>query len=264
MFSFITKRPFWVNALAALALLAIILFVILQLLGVITKHGEYLSVPSVLGKKTEDAVKFLESKGFDVNIQDSVYTDTARMGIVLKQSPDPNSTVKVNRTVYLTVNRLSLPQVDMPALEGKTLNFALYILERSHLKLGDTTFKPDFMKGSVLEQYYKGERIKSGDKLPWGSRIDLVVGKGLDGQPIPVPSLLGMTYLEARSLLDSNGIGITVIADPDVSDTAAAFIYRQSPPRYNESHEQVFMQSGQIMDIWLSRERKSETDSIAP
>jgi beta-lactam-binding protein with PASTA domain len=152
----------------------------------------------------------------------------------------------------------------MPALEGKTLNFALYILERSHLKLGDTTFKPDFMKGSVLEQYYKGERIKSGDKLPWGSRVDLVVGKGLDGQPIPVPSLLGMTYLEARSLLDSNGIGITVIADPDVSDTAAAFIYRQSPPRYNESHEQVFMQSGQIMDIWLSRERKSETDSIAP
>ena len=45
--------------------------------------------------------------------------------------------MKVNRTIYLTVNRLTLPLVDMPALEGKTLNFALYILDRSHLKLGD-------------------------------------------------------------------------------------------------------------------------------
>ena len=53
----------------------------------ITRHGEYLRVPSVLGKKTDEAVKFLESKGFDVNIVDSVYTDTAHMGIVLKQSP---------------------------------------------------------------------------------------------------------------------------------------------------------------------------------
>lgn len=261
MFKYITNRPFWVNLLAAIALGLLIIFLVLQLLGMITRHGEYLRVPSVLGKKTEEAISFLESKGFEVSIQDSIYTDTARMGIVLKQSPDPNSTVKVNRTIYLTVNRKTLPLVDMPALEGKTLNFALYILERSHLKLGDTIFKPDFMKGSVLEQRYKGQQVISGTKVPWGSAIDLVVGKGLEGEPIPVPSFLGLTYLEAKAILDSSGVGISLIVDPDVRDTLAAFIYKQSPPKLNENKEQVFMQSGQIMDLWLSLERKEIADS---
>ena len=261
LFRFLTNRPFWVNLLAAVFLAFLLIFLVLQLLGMITRHGEYLRVPSVLGKKTDEAVKFLESKGFDVNIVDSVYTDTAHMGIVLKQSPDPNSTVKVNRTIYLTVNRLTLPLVDMPALEGKTLNFALYILDRSHLKLGDTIYKPDFMKGSVLEQQFKGKAITPGTKIPWGSAVDLVVGKGLDGTPIPVPSLLGMTYSEARAILDSSGIGISLVVDPDVKDTLASFIYKQSPPKLNENKEPVYMQSGQIMDLWISAEMKVLPDS---
>jgi hypothetical protein len=113
LFQFITKRPFWVNFLVAILLGLVLIYLTLQLLDSITKHGQYLTVPSVLGKNTKDAIKALEAKGFDVLIQDSVYTDTAKMGIVLKQLPDPNSTVKVNRTVMLTVNRVTLPMIDM-------------------------------------------------------------------------------------------------------------------------------------------------------
>jgi beta-lactam-binding protein with PASTA domain len=150
VFKFITNRPFWVNLLVAVFIAFLIVFIFLQLLGVITKHGEYLTVPSVVGNKTADAVKSLESKGFEVVIQDSVYTDTAKMGIVLKQLPDPNSTVKINRTVFLTINRVTLPMVEMPSLEGKTFNFALEVLRRSHLALGDTVYQPHFMRGSVF------------------------------------------------------------------------------------------------------------------
>ena len=150
MFKFITEKPFWVNLLVAIAIFFILIFTILQLLGSITNHRKYLTVPSVVGKKTADALKYLESKGFDVEIQDSVYTDTSNMGIVLRQIPDPNSTVKINRTILLTVNRMTLPLIDMPALEGKSFNFALDILRRSHLKLGDTIYKPDFMRGSII------------------------------------------------------------------------------------------------------------------
>ena len=119
MFQKIKEKPFWVHLLIIFAIVALLLFSVLQLLGIITKHGEYLTVPSVTNKPTAEAVKLLESKGFDVVIQDSVYTDTAKMGIVLKQFPEPNSTVKVNRTVLLTVNRVTLPMIDMPALQGK-------------------------------------------------------------------------------------------------------------------------------------------------
>ena len=179
MFQKIKEKPFWVHVLIIIGLVVILLFGFLQLLGIITKHGDYLTVPAVVNTSTADAVKLLESKGFDVVIRDSVYTDTAKMGIVLKQFPDANSTVKVNRVVMLTVNRVTLPMVDMPALEGKSLNYAMEILSRSHLVLGDTTFRNDYAQGAVLEQHFKGSLVKSGDKVPWGSHIDLIVGAGL-------------------------------------------------------------------------------------
>lgn len=262
MFKFLTNKPFWVNLLVAVFLAFLIVFIFLQLLGVITKHGQYLTVPSVTGKKTAEAVKFLESKGFEVVIQDSVYTDTANMGIVLKQLPDPNSTVKVNRTVFLTINRVTLPLIDMPALEGKTLNFALIILNRSHLTLGDTTFKPHFMRGSVLAQLYDGKEIKSGTKIPWGSKVDLVIGSGLGEERIIVPSIIGLTLSEAKILLEASGVEIgAIIADQGITDTAAAFVYQQNPPRYNEDKEPLYIQSGQLMDIWVSKEKKVIKDS---
>jgi len=257
VFKFLTNRPLWVNILAAIALVLLILFIFLQLLGLITKHGQYLTVPSVTGKNTKDAVKFLESKGFEVVIQDSIYTDTAKMGIVLRQLPDPNSTVKINRTVFLTVNRVTLPMVDMPLLNGKTLNYAMMILERSHLKLGDTTYRAYFTKGAILEQHYKGMAVEPGTKIPWGSTIDLVIARGVTEQRIMVPALVGITVAEARMILEQNGIVLAgIIADPGVTDTAAAFIYKQNPPKLTEDNQPVYMQSGQLMDIWISKEPK--------
>ncbi len=253
MFKFLTKLPLWVNILAAIALVLLILFIFLQLLGVITKHGQYLTVPSVTGKKTSEAIKFLEDKGFEVTIQDSIYVDTAARGIVLKQLPDPNSTVKINRTVFLTVNRLTLPMIDMPSLEGKTLNYALIILERSHLKLGDTTFKPDFMRGTIKEQGYNGNKIAPGTKLPWGSRVDLVIAGGLTTERIPVPTLLGLTVGEARALLEAHGLSIgAIIPDAGITDTAAAYVYKQKPLPLSEDKAPLFIQSGQLIDIWIS------------
>jgi beta-lactam-binding protein with PASTA domain len=262
MFKFITSKPLWVNILVAIALGFLIIFLLLKALGGITKHGEHLRVPSVVGKKTDDAVKFLEAKGFEVEIQDSVYVDTVKMGIVLKQLPDPNSTVKINRTVYLTVNRVTLPLVDMPSLQGKTLAYAMEILRRSHLNLGDTSSRPDFMMGSVLEQSYKGNPISSGTKLPWGSRVDLIVGSGLAETRILVPDLVGKTFGEAKLILEANGIGLAaVIPKPGITDTLAAYVIKQSPPRFTAEKQVVYIQSGQLMDLWISKEMEISPDS---
>ncbi len=263
MFKFITNRPFWVNLIVAIAMAALILYALLKMLGYITKHDAYLKIPPVLGKKTTDAIKLLEQQGFDVQIQDSVYTDTAKNGIVLKQLPDANATVKINRTVFLTVNRVVPPMIEMPKLEGQSLGMALSILERSHLKLQDTIYKPDFQVGSILEQQYNGVRILEKAKVQWGSKITLIVGGGLDNKQFIVPSLIGMTYKEAKSYLEEYGISIaSVIVEKGVKDTANAFIYKQNPERFDEEKLPRYIQSGQVMDIWLSGTMKSPVDSL--
>lgn len=252
MLRYIARKPFWVNLSLAVILVFLIIYLFLKSLSWITNHGAYLKVPSVKGKNVEQAIKLLEDQGFEVVIQDSVYFDSLPKFTVIRQLPDPDATVKSNRTVYLTINRAVPTPVDMPKLEGLSLRYALDRLERFHLKLGDTLFKPDFMKGSVLEQQYNGVRITAGTKIPWGSRITLVIGGGLEVEPMKVPDLFGLTFTEAKATLEGLGITLSGIIAPGVRDTASAFVYKQNPETHDFDNKPQFIQPGQIMDIWLS------------
>ncbi|MGG9960931.1 PASTA domain-containing protein [Ferruginibacter sp. SUN106] len=265
MFNFITKRPLWVNIVAAAILTFLLVFLFLKMLGWITKHDAYLQVPDLLGKKTEEAIKILEKQGFEVQIQDSVFTDTAARGVVLKQLPDANAKVKINRTVFLTVNRVTPPMVDMPKLEDQSLSFALDILRRNHLLLGDTIFKTDYRLNTVIEQQYNGVRIPEKAKVQWGSKITLVIGSGLGNEKIMVPSLIGMTYNEAKAFLEQQGIILASVIpyhDAVIRDTAAAFVVQQNPESLDQEKKPRFMQSGQLMDLWISPVMINLTDSL--
>lgn len=256
MFKFITKQSFLVNLLAALLLLFVLGFLFFRSLGWITNHGSYLKVPSVTGMKVDEAISLLEKEGFEIVITDSAYDDELDMNVVKKQLPAADATVKVNRTVFLNVNPKELPMIAMPKLEGLSYRFALDKIRKNHLVLGDTTMRPDFMKGSVLEQQYQGKPIEDGTKIRWGSTIDLVVGGGLQEIRIKVPDLIGTTVAEARQILESNGIVLAAILTSGmISDTANAFVYKQNPEVLGFDNLPIYIQPGQTMDIWVQRER---------
>ena len=265
MFKFITRRPFWLNLLVAILLTVGLLFGALKMLGVITKHGVILTVPTVVNTNTAAAIKLLESKGFEVVIQDSVYTDTAKLGTVLKQFPDGNSTVKINRLVLLTVNRVTLPNIDAPNLISKSQDYAIEIITRSHFTLGDTTFEPSYMKDAVIAQNYNGAKLEPGTKIPYGSKIDIVIGAGLSDRQFQVPILTGLTFAQAKQVLLDNRLLLASANPCDLSevikDTANAFVCKQIPPRENEDRSINYIREGQVVDLFLSRENRIVVDS---
>ena len=264
MFKFIARQSFIVNLLFAILLIAFVGFLFFQSLGWLTHHGSHLKVPSITGMKVDDALKLLEKEGFEVVITDSAYTQGVPMYTVKKQLPDADATVKVNRTVFLNINPASLPMVKMPKLEGLSYRFALSKLEKENLVLGDTTMRADFMKGSVLEQLYNGKRVEYGTKLRWGSKIDLIVGAGLQEVWIRVPDLIGSTVVEARQILEGKGIILAaILTTGPVSDTANAFVYKQNPDVKNFDDTPGYIQPGQTMDIWIQVERPV-MDSFPP
>lgn len=241
-------------------MLAIFLF--FQTLDLLTRHGSYLRVPDVKGKKLSEASAALEKAGFEVVVQDSVYYDTVPPLSIIKQFPDPDATVKVNRTIYLTVNRVSAPIINMPNLLGMSFRNAELELRARGLKLGDTSYVPDIAKNAVKDQRVGGMPIKAGTPVPMGTRISLVLGAGIGNEDMPVPDLFGLTYEEAVALLEANGVSLgVVLPDPDLQDTAAGFVYWQNPERYTEDRMLNRIRSGQMMDIKLSvvkPERQSE------
>ena len=258
MFSFITKKPLWVNLLAGMVLGLLLFGAFLFSLGWLTDHGKSSTVPSLAGKSLDEAKIILEKAGFDWEVQDSVYVDTVPPLQVVKQIPDADEVVKSNRTILLIIRSVEPPLVEMPNLIGYSFRNAEVVLGTMDLKVGDTLFRPDFARNAVLEQRYNGSVITAGTKIRKGSSITLVLGDGLGDQPIEVPALVGLSYEEAKALLDSSGLSFgAIVLDPAVRDTLSGFVYRQSPSTLDEDKLPATIRPGQLIDIWLQSQRPS-------
>lgn len=252
MFKFLTGKPLWVHILTGIVLVFLLIVVFLQSLRWITRHDKTLTIPAVTGKSYADARKILEGKGFEVELQDSIYNDTAKPLSVLRQFPEAEAVVKVNRTVYLTVNKAIAPLIEMPNLEGLSYRSAEIAMTQYGLKLEDTVYRTDFAKNSVLEQQYNGERIKAGTKIPQGSLITLVLGSGLGHEDFSVPDLVGLTYNDAKVLLESNGLNVGAVmpaVDPN------QYVGRQSPEHFTPDGRVNRIRQGQLVDLWLQSEK---------
>jgi beta-lactam-binding protein with PASTA domain len=256
VFKFITRQHFLVNLLLAIALLFGMIFLLLWLLGIITRHGDYEKVPVVTGKDYGEAIKILESKGFSAEVQDSVWREQSPPLSVIRQSPEGDQMVKMHRHIYLTINRSQPPLVNVPNMVGLSFRNAELYLKQLGLKLGDTSRKPDIAKDAVLEQLYNGKPISPATRLFQGSSISFVLGSGIGSDEFEVPELKGMTYSEAKNLLISMGLNVAgVLTDDDVKDTENAIVYKQNPER-NLKMPDGFIQKnkihpGQSVDLWL-------------
>lgn len=265
MFKFLTSRPLWVNIVAGIVLVLLLLLLFLGSLALLTQHGKTMKIPSVTGLSYADAKKSLEGQGFGVQIQDSVYYDTMPPLRVVKQFPEADNLVKVNRTVYLTINRSEAPFIQMPNLVSMSFRNADMILRQYGLRLEDTVFKPDFAKNSVLDQMYKGETIKPGTQIRQGSSITLVLGSGIGTFGFIVPDLFGLTYQQAKSRLDSMNLTFgSVVPDKEVRDTTEGFIYKQLPQQFSEDGRPNRIYPGQVVNIWMGAQRPvRKVDSTA-
>lgn len=270
MFKFITHKNLLINILFGIFLTLLLVVLFFFMLGWITNHGNYETVPNITGKNIDAAKLLLESKGFKVEVSDSVFDITQPKLNVLKQTPDGEAIVKRGRTVYLTVNKLVAPQVTMPNLVGLSFKSAQLYLEGLGLKLGDTTFKPDIAKNAVLSQLHNGLEIKQGTKISIGSAISFVIGSGIGDAEIDVPDLVGLTYLDAKSLLGSMNlnIGLPILLDNAIKDTAQAFIAKQEPPVFTEPipGQKIAnkIRPGQIIDLWLSLTAPIKDSTVLP
>ena len=213
-------------AIVSVLVLVIVLFVSLRYY---TRHGEGKPVPNLKGLSIENAVQLLESEGFRYQV-DSVFIMDKKAGLVLEQDPDPNTNVKDNRMIYLTIVSSQTPDVNFPDIENKTLVEAQAMLSNYGLKIGDTTYQADIARDAILGFSFAGQAIRIGQKIPKGSRIDLILGDGFGASEVDLPNLIGLTLSEA--LFSIKGASLTLGSktyDGVIRDSANAVIIMQNP-----------------------------------
>jgi beta-lactam-binding protein with PASTA domain len=263
VFKSITNGPLWVNIIASVVLTVALFTIFFLSLNWLTNHGSSTTVPSVAGKKYDEAEKQLTNAGFEIEIQDSIYVESIAPLTVIKQIPDGGEVVKSNRTVYLIINRSVPPFVEMPDIKGFSFRNAEMVLKNLDLRIGDTSFKHDFAKNSVLEQIYNGNNIEPGTKIRKGSSISLILGDGIGNREFTVPNITGMLFSDAKKMLEENGLGFgAVIIDDDVKDKMNAWIYKQKPERFDDEKKPTHIRSGQMMDVWLQVDQPIIEDSL--
>lgn len=260
MFKFITRRHFFINLLVAIALLIGILFLFLHMLGFITKHGEYEKVPEIVGKSLAEATKTLQEKGFRVSVQDSVWKNDEPPLAVMRQSPEGDQMVKAGRQIFLTINRVQPPLIDVPNLVGLSFRNAEMYLKQLGFLLGDTTRRHDIAKDAILEQLYNGRPISPGTRIFQGSSLSFVLGSGVGEDEIDVPNLIGMTFSEAKIYMTGLGLNLAaILPDANVKDSANAFVYKQNPEQITRQpdgfKQRNKIRAGQSMDLWLSNNK---------
>ncbi len=223
------KRPLITSIFIAGLLLFIVLWSLFAWMESFTRHSEFVEVPDFMNLKSSQLEEFSSDKDIRYTIVDSLWDAQKPKGIVLQQDPAPGTQVKSGRMVYLYTTAVVPPMIAMPKLEDLSQRQAQYICEGYGLK---AVFKEvdDPHRGAVVNQLYNGKRIEPGTPIEKGQSVTLHIGKGEESNTdISVPSLVGLTFRQARGKLMDMNLEWMVIPDAGVKDTLNAIVYEQNP-----------------------------------
>ena len=221
-----------INILLAIVVVVIILVSLIAYLKSYTQHGVEVEVSNVRGLAKEDAEAVLDQQGLRLVVIDSTYSEKVPFGTIVEQDPMPDSHAKLGRAVYVTVNASGKRQIPMPNLQDMSYRQAETTLRGLGL-LVDTIYdyEPSAFRDLILDVKAHGQSVQPGEKIAVGTKVRLVVGFGRGTEEGEVPSVIGMSPVDARRVLLSHRLTVgAVTCDEAVEeDGTPLFVYQQIP-----------------------------------
>lgn len=162
--------------------------------------GSTVKAPDLVGLEIDPAREMAANRGLELVVAAERNGPVATAGKIIGQDAFPESDVPSGTTIHVVTN-LGPTQVEVPALEGLTVNEARTELERVGLTLGAQTEGGDGPDGTV-----SASDPERGESLDVGSSVAIVVVP--DG--IVVPDVLGRSQRQAREALTALGLNIVV------------------------------------------------------
>lgn len=169
-----------VNIAAACVVFALALYLTFSFLDRYTRHGEYIPVPDISQMPILDAQRTLQDNQLKAAVIDSVYAPESEPGVVMDYSPAAGHQVKEGRTVYITINNMSVPDVSVPDVaNNSSVRQAVAMLRASGFDLTEH----DSIAGQrdwVFAVKMGKKELDRGARVPEGATLTLVIGNGED------------------------------------------------------------------------------------
>ena len=177
---------------------------------VVSRPKEPYVLPTLAGLPSRDAILELRNHSIPYSVR-SVYSDAVAPGLVMSSDPIPGTKIDGTTGVTLTISAGSLTvYASTPSLVGLSEMAAQTRLLSAGLIMGNVTYLPDNAPaGQVLSQ-----SVAVGQKVPLGTKIDLVVSSGRTHTDKTVPSLYGLTLAQAQAALRACGLVVGHVSSP--------------------------------------------------
>lgn len=267
---FISSRYFLKHFFLIMGSFVLLIFSIFWFLGMYTNHGDSREVPDLNNRSVKDLGPFMKANGLRYSISEERWEQGMKPGIVLEQDPVAGSRVKENRMIYLTVSAVEPPPVKLfyKSFIGLTYANVTRKLNALGLEVGETKYIKGKGANTVARVTYGGDilfremdpsknerRPTEARLVPKGSKIDLVLYKGIDASPKRVPMLQCYDFGEAEVLIKSNQFVMgNVNTVGSITDTVRAFVWKQDPPAGSEAT------MGTPIKLWLTKDRPEACD----
>lgn len=175
-FSFSKNKYFWLNILGMILFIVIAIYATMKGLDIYTQHGKGVPVPNVKGMQLDEAEMLLRNQNLDIVVIDSSYISEYPSGAIVEQNPNVGSRVKKDRLIYVTINSSNAPQRAIPdVIDNCSLREAQAKIGAAGFILGENEYiqgEKDWVYGIK----YRGRQLASGEKVPIGATLILVVG----------------------------------------------------------------------------------------
>lgn len=252
-FSFFISKVFYINIGIIISVTIIGFIVFKSWLASYTNHGEFITVPNFANLDFETASVLAQEYDLQLVIIDTVYSKEIKPGAIVNHKPAVNTLVKEQRTIYVSINSHTPILVKMPNATNVSLRQATQVIESAGLLVGNIVYKPDFADNYVFESKFNNRTVYPGAKIPKGSRIDLVVGKGGSNELIDIPNFINYSYGSVLDSATTRGIMVNCMFSDGVfssyEDSLGAIVWKQSP----EFSENAKIMTGQVIDVWLKK-----------
>ncbi|WP_100330866.1 Stk1 family PASTA domain-containing Ser/Thr kinase [Bacillus xiapuensis] len=213
------KWPMIISVIATLAALSILAAVFIP--GVL--GPKEVSVPDVSGKKLDEAVSELVTKGFAINKTYEQFHEDLPEGSVIKTDPEAGRTVKEKAkiNIYLSKGKKTFTLEDY---RGQSFNEVEEELKKAGFKtIAKETAYDDSEPGTIIEQSPDAEE----EVIP--DETDMVLTVSAGPEKIPLIDLTDYNEKSLNDYAESTGLDI-VISREEYSDTVSkGLVISQTP-----------------------------------
>ncbi len=211
---FIFSKQFLINIGLLIMVYVVVVIATIYYLNGKTNHGEKIEVPDYIGKNIKQVVPSIEALQFEYEVVDSIYSPDKPEGTIVYQDPLPSKIsevfVKEGRKIRFRVSKKT-KLIEVPLLVDRSERYAASVLKNMGINVV-VNYQPSMeAAGAVLQQKFKNKEMKDGARVPVGSTIYLIIGKGQTDvvTSIPIPDLSCLTINQVKSRL-VNYPGISV------------------------------------------------------